>query len=226
MAGHQEGDPLFLGQAEDDLPDLHGGLNVQAVGGLVQNHQFRLGEEGQSQAHPLLHAQGELAAALLFVGGQAHDLQHPVHPGLVHVPVVPGGHAQVVLGREMFIQRRLFNESAHLGQGLLPVGHIGAEDGDGPLRGLGQAGDGLHDGGLPRTVGAQQPHHLPPFHGEGDVPGTPAVGVNLGEMVQGQYSVQGLYSFPQGSQRPAKGGRTPKATGLRGAPAASCEGSG
>ncbi len=71
---------------------------------------------------------------------------------------------------------------------------------------------------FPEPLGPSSPHHLPPFHGEGDVPGTPAVGVNLGEMIQGQYSVQGLYSFPQGSQRPAKGGRTPKATGLRGAP--------
>ena len=214
MAGHQEGDPLLSGQAEDDLPDLHRGLNVQAVGGLVQNHQLRLGQQGQGQAHALLHAQGKLAAALLAVGGQAHDLQHLLDAGLVHVGVVAGRQVQVVQSGEVFIQGGLLDEGPHLCQGPLPVGHGHPKEGGRPLGGLGQPRQGLHDGGLPRAVGAQQAHHLSPLHGEGDVPGAPAVGVDLGKMVQGQDGIQNTVLLSTAVQRPNRAGRPRRPSAL------------
>ena len=65
MAGDQNGGLPLPVQLEEQLPELHNALRVQAVDGLIQEEELRVVHESQGQAQPLLHAQRE-GLELLF----------------------------------------------------------------------------------------------------------------------------------------------------------------
>ena len=138
--------------------------------------------EGQGQAQPLLHAQGEVLEGLFPCGGQIHLLQH-----LVHHP--PAGNApleavvlQVLPRRQVGVEARGLHHGpgagAGPGQGLLPRL---AEQGELPLGGGRLGRHHPDDGGLARPVAAHQAVNLPLGNGQVGVIHRQVVPVPLGQ---------------------------------------------
>jgi hypothetical protein len=139
-------------------------VGVHVVGGFVQDQHVRLVEQGQQQVQPPLLTAGERADAHLLLGGRESELFEQlaggdlVLPGPVGVPVATHDVADplVEVVREAL---ELLGDLLH-GDGLAapdPTGH-GRER---PL-------DQCEQGGLPGSVGAQDPHPVrgPDVHGD------------------------------------------------------------
>ena len=85
MAGDQHGGAGGLRHGCNELPHLLHTRRIQTVGGLIQDEQLRAAQQGHGDAQPLFHAQGILSHLPVGIGGQVHDLQHPIDilPGYV-----------------------------------------------------------------------------------------------------------------------------------------------
>ena len=76
---HGGAQPLLELLNEGERLGLDG--HVQSSGGLVGDEDVRGAGQGDGDNHPLLHAAGELErVVVLALGGDAHHLQHLVHP--------------------------------------------------------------------------------------------------------------------------------------------------
>jgi hypothetical protein len=67
----------------DLVPEGLGRQDVQRAERLVHREDLGLGDERPGDAHPLLHAAGELAGIGVLVGAQAHRLEHLLQAGLL-----------------------------------------------------------------------------------------------------------------------------------------------
>ena len=192
-----DGHHRALEAADIVLQPLHG-VEIQVVGGLVQEKDVRVLQDEAAQVHPGLLPAGEAVEELLPHGlGDAQAVGHLAHGGggVVaadalklggELPVaaegglaaVPGGHGggqglhlrgQLLVTGEGGVQHVL-HCVAHREHGDLGDEPQAAAPGDDhlPLVGLQLPGEDAEEGGLAGAVAAQQPHPLPGLHLEGD----------------------------------------------------------
>lgn len=156
--------PLSV-QPEQQLPELHDALRVQAVDGLVQQEELRLVHQGEGQPKPLLHAQGEGLEFFLPGPGEADQLQRLVHAAPAGDAPLDAVVLQILFGGEIGVEGGGLHHDA--GAAPRPVqggGGGGAEEGQLSGGGPGLAGDQPDQGGLARAVPAHQAEDLPLFH--------------------------------------------------------------
>ena len=63
VAGHEDRHALLAGQCDQQLTNLHHAGRVEAVGGLVEDHQLRVVQQRAGETQPLQVAGGERAGA-------------------------------------------------------------------------------------------------------------------------------------------------------------------
>ena len=183
VAGDQNGGLPLPVQLKEQLPELHDALRVQAVDGLVQEEELRVVHEGQGQAQPLLHAQGEGLELLFPRVRQPHLLQGLVHALLSGNAPLDAVVLQVLPGGEVGVKGGDLHHGSGAGAGPGQGGGGGGpEQGDLPGGGVGLAGDEADEGGLARPVAAHQPENLPLFHGQGGVIQGQSVAVPAGQV--------------------------------------------
>ena len=181
----REGQVQIVHGSEDlDVQGAHGlqklelVLDIQVVGGLIQDHGPGLLGERAGHQHPLALTSGERVEFPVGILCHAGFLQ-----GFVGQAVILGS----VLFHELFMGRAPHQydllhaevkvECAHLGHdtqhpGRFPQGdliHGPAVQPHAAARGLQRAVNGLEEGGFPAAVGTHDPHELPVGHLHVDV---------------------------------------------------------
>jgi len=91
VAGEEDGHPVLVTQAAQQVAHFDEALGVQAVGRLIENEQPRVPQQRPGQPEPLLHAMGEGLDPVPLAGGQAHQLQGLVHRPVRGTPLSGGG---------------------------------------------------------------------------------------------------------------------------------------
>jgi len=177
--------PLLGGQPGDEADHLAGGGGVQARGGLVQEEDLGVVQQGAGQGHPLALAGGE--AVDPDVGQFGHgelleDLGRPVLGLVAGHPPDAGGEDEVLPGGQAIVQAGVLGEhtgpSAH---GVTVDRGIQAQD-RGPPRVGGQHSVEEADGrGLARPVGPEQRQDLARGDIEGQVVDGPLGPEGLGQ---------------------------------------------
>ena len=180
------------GHRGDEVAQPHPLFGVQPGGGLVQNQQLGVPQQGLGDAQPLPHPPGEAADPPAGVLAQVHLFQKLRHPA---VQLFPGelqalyrGHVPQKLVRpERGVQRRgLGLEPQHLpvagaqGVRVLAVPQHAAPGGPQNPR------HHVDQGGFPGAVGPQQAVH-PLLQGKGDVVQRCFMGVLLGQFPHFQF---------------------------------------
>jgi|GEM_PF-6291507 len=170
MGVQEEGDPLRL-LREQEIPHQDPSRRIQAGGGLVQEDQPGLVDEGLGQSQALPHPLGEGADGASGIGGQPHlfeQLRDPppqargIHPGKTAVEPENFLCGEPVREGEAFGQEADLPPGVSIPQGAAP--HPSA-----PGRGADQTQEHLHRGRLPGPVGAQETEDLPLRHPEGEI---------------------------------------------------------
>ena len=155
----------------DQLPDLRDLPGVQAYGGLVQDDDVRVPQNGLGNAHPLPVALGQVPdEPVTDIGdlGQVHD---PVHLlGQVFHALGPGHKPQILPGRPVHVHRGLLREVPQVPlcrHGILEnVYSVNAHLSGGGGK---TSGENVHGGGFSRPVGPQKAVDLPIGDGKGQV---------------------------------------------------------
>ena len=164
----------MLVQLLDDVEDLLHQDGGQTHGGLVQHQQAGLGHQGAAHGQHLLFAAGQgachLSAALLQPGEALVHIRDAVIK--LRRGAGEGSHLQVFLHRHLEEDLpALRHQSQTLGDDLMGRGapQALAQELDGAGMGGEQTCDGLQDGGLSGTVGADEGDYLPLIYLKGDV---------------------------------------------------------
>ena len=149
-----------LGQVADQVAHVLDLGGVEPVGGLVQDQDGRLVEDGLRHPHALAVAAGQGGDGDSPLGGQLGALQgladrrrpvlgpDPMERGLV-IQVVDDGHLRV----EGAVLRQIADAPLN---GAAVGGDVQPVDADAARVRLKEAGEHLHDGGLARPVVAEQ----------------------------------------------------------------------
>ena len=115
MTGDHHGDPSRGWQTGDQLADLVDAGGVQPVGGLVQDEELGLSQQGHGQTQPLLHAQG-IGPRLLAGGvGQAHGIQGLVDAGCAQM-LDPAHDVEVLPSGQVTVEGGLLDQGTHASQ--------------------------------------------------------------------------------------------------------------
>ena len=91
-------------QLRDQLAQVAGRLRVQAQGGLIQQQDGRVGDQGLADRHALLHAGGKLLHQVIGARGQLHAIEQLADAlfGDIGRDVIQGGEVFQVLARGQF----------------------------------------------------------------------------------------------------------------------------
>jgi hypothetical protein len=172
VRGHEDRDLLALLQLGDVAPDRAARLRVQADGGLVEEEHARRVQEAardlQASAHAAREGHHRRAAAL----PQPDHLEHLAHPagderGVDAVEL--GVQAQVLLGGEVAVERRVLEDEADVAPDVVALAHdVVAGDARAARRRLGQRAQHVDGGRLPGAVGPEEAEDLPGRHLEAD----------------------------------------------------------
>nr|BFF24014.1 hypothetical protein GCM10025732_19790 [Glycomyces mayteni] len=159
-------------ELEEALPDEVAGLGVEAGGGLVEDDQFGVVDEGARDGEAALHAAGEVGDLVLGAGGELHEVEEfggLGAGGLLPDAEVPGVDDEVLEDGEHVVEGVVLGDDAEAGAdgGAFGV-RVAAEDLQGAAGGLRDAADHPHGGGLPGPVGAEEAERLPAADGEVD----------------------------------------------------------
>ena len=156
----QHGDAELVADAVDQLQHGVALHRVEAVGGLVEQHQLRVVGEGLGELHPLALAGGhgaERPAALLAQPDLPQHVRCPVGGLAVGEAVDLGDVADEVdrlhVGREQVVLGGVAEQRPDLGAG---GGRVDAEHPDLALVGLVEPEDQPEQAGLAGAVGAEQ----------------------------------------------------------------------
>src|SRR6267378_3209436 len=157
----------------DESGDGAGGHDVKAVGGLVENHDGWIVDEGAGDGGFLHHSGGELVAAAVakFVHVQAiENVIHAHFQGDFFQAVEAAEVFNKFLGGEPAIEGGGGGEEADVGAnffGLLD--DIVAADDGGAIGGLEDGGEHAECGGFAGAIGAEEAVNLARLAGEADV---------------------------------------------------------
>jgi len=139
-------------------------LRVEPGGGLVDDDEPRIAQQGLRDAEALPHAAREPAELLLALVPEVHPLKQRLDHRLA---LAPSGdaleHREVIeqrQGAQVRIDPEVLREVAqHLPQPVLVAQHVDLPQPDAALVRVLQRGDGAHERGLARPIGPQQPEH-------------------------------------------------------------------
>src|SRR5579859_685523 len=157
----------------DEGSDGAGGHDVEAVGGLVENHDGRVVDERAGDGGFLHHAGGELVAAAVAEAVHVQTIEDVVDA------LFEGGFVEAIQAAEVF-DKFLGGEPAIEGRGGGEETDVGADffgmfddviaaDGGGAVGGLENGGEHAERGGLAGTVGSEEAVYLAGLAGEADV---------------------------------------------------------
>jgi len=153
----------------DQLPELRTRKRVHARGGLVEQKEVRVMDQGAAETELLLHAPGELSGGPVAEGRKAGALQQVCDPAAPLRCVVAEQlpeEVEVLEDRERRIEvlaqalRHIGDAGPHLGSAP-GVGHVVPKHFHAARLDLARAGDEGEQGGLADAVGADQRHHAP-----------------------------------------------------------------
>ena len=130
----------------------------------VQQQEVGPVHQRQSQAQPLLHAQGKVLKDLFSCVGQVSLLQHLVHRSFAGDTPLDAIVFQVLPGGEVGIEAGGLYHDPGTGTHLHEVLTRGPEEGDLPRRRHGLTGHHADDGGLSGAVAAYQAIDLALLH--------------------------------------------------------------
>ena len=171
MAAEDDGVPA--GQTADQRADLDDLPGVQADRGLVQDDDLREAEDRLGEAHPLPVALGKVPDQPVPHGrqlGELHDLVHRVGPSGPGELLQLRCEGEVLQGRHVRIQGRLFGQVADAAPDRVRLlEQIVAVDGHAAVGHADVAGEYVHGGGLPGAVGAEESVDLAVVHGEAEM---------------------------------------------------------
>ena len=211
--GHQHTHAGALAaDGRDQIPEALAGERVDAGGGLVQDQQVRVVDQGAAQAQLLLHAPGELAGGAVAEFQQAGGLQQAIN-------LLPTGRAakaeEVGEEGEVLVHRQAVVEVAaealgHVGNARggagthAVAGHVAAEHLQ--LAGLQLAGAGNQpqQGGLAHPVRADQAHHAARGDRQRDVPQRGGFPVVVADALEPGHGLSHWAASPSGC--PARAG--------------------
>src|SRR5258708_3540026 len=142
------------GKLAELLPDLGAQLRVDAHRRLVQDQQPWLVDDGAGQRAPRPHTATERGHDAVPPRGQIDQLERRLDTVVV-APVERGEKAQVLLHREVGVQRRLLGHVADLIE-RAEVGHPVTEDRDGTVISAEQPNQGADQGRFAGAVGTEQ----------------------------------------------------------------------
>ena len=157
----------------DESGDGAGGHDVQAVGGLVEDHDRGIVDEGAGDGGFLLHAGGELVAAAVAEAVHVQAVENVVNPLLERRLVQAIEAAKIFdefLRREAWVKSRGGGKKTHVSAdffGLLD--NIVAADSGGAIGGLENGREQSESRGLAGAVSAQEAVNLSRLAGETDL---------------------------------------------------------
>ena len=118
VAGEEDGDPVLLGHAADQLAHFVDARRVQAVRRLVEDQQFGDRQERHGDAEALAHALRVAANGRCASRGESRPTIARARCTWVGVRIDHAPHQlQVLVARQMRIERRAFDQRAHAAQG-------------------------------------------------------------------------------------------------------------
>jgi hypothetical protein len=164
LRGEEDGGPAGH-QLADELPHGAAAARVQAGGGLVQEDDPRVADQGHRQVEPPLHPAGVGAGRLPAGVGQVELVEQlgraPPAPAPAQVAQV--GHQGQVLGAgEQLVHRGELAGDPDRGTHRVRVpGHVMAADAHLAAVGADQGRQDVHRGGLAGAVGAEQREDRP-----------------------------------------------------------------
>ena len=155
VAADEDGHVLIGRQAGDEVAHVLHALGIEAVGGLVQQQQPGLSEQGLSDAQTLLHAQAVPADLVVPAVLEPHP-REGIRDHRVGVQAgVGAGDLQVGPAGHPLVEARRLDERAH----MLPLLHRVGLPEDGDVAGVrtDELQDAAHRCGFSRAVGTK--HH-------------------------------------------------------------------
>src|SRR5690606_39806082 len=81
VAGDEDGAP-FVGERAEEAAQPADTVRVEAVDGLVEDEELRVGQQSAGEGVPLPHPRGVVLHPPVGAAVQAHQFQHFVHPGV------------------------------------------------------------------------------------------------------------------------------------------------
>ncbi len=169
VAGEEDGDLALTAQFLEKLPNLYDPVGIEAVSGLIQNQEFRIGDQRPDDPQALLHPHGE--GAHLLVGGHCEPshLEEPVDLVGLGDPQQVGEDHQVLTSREVGVKPRSFDQGSHTREHFFAGTDLFSENLDAAAIGLGEPQEHPEGRGLSGTIVAEKTVDLSFFHGEGQV---------------------------------------------------------
>ena len=188
MAAHDDRAAEAPRHLADELAYLVDAGGVEAVGGLVQEHQPGVPHERGGDAEPLLHAEGEVADELSLRFGvvEAHHLEDLVDAAR-RKPTQAPHNLEVLARREVRVAARGLDERTDAAQYREAVGrrHPLTQHHGGTGARVHEPQQHLHRGGLACTVWAQEPVDRALRYGKLHVVDHCGIAVTLGETLGG-----------------------------------------
>ena len=153
----QDGHAVF-GEPVDLVPELAPGLRVDAGGGLVEQQQLGLVQDGRGQRQALLPAARERAGELVLAVGEAQPLERLGHPLAASVHGVDAGdEVEVLLDAEILVEAEALGHVADLALDRPRLlDDVVAEAGAAAPVGRQQAAQHADGRGLAAAVGAEE----------------------------------------------------------------------
>ncbi len=184
MGGQEQGLAL-ANQPAQALPDQMPGLRVEAGGGLVEDHQIGVVDQGAGQGQPAFHAAGQRGHQRLFLAGKAREVEQIVNPGFDFIPgqaEIAAVDEQVFPHREIRVQAVDLRYHTDPRPGRAASGRHGLADqfhaaGIGRDQAQGQA----QGGGLAGAIGAEQAVAFAGLDGQIDAIHHGVAGIGFGE---------------------------------------------
>lgn len=144
----------------DEIDDGAGGHDVEAVGGLVENHDGRIVDQGASDGGFLLHSGGELVAAAVAKAVHVEAIEDVVdaffESGLVEA-IEAAEVFDHFLGGETGVESGGGGKKADIGTNFFRIlDNVIAADGCGAASWLENGGEHAKRGGLASAIGAEQ----------------------------------------------------------------------
>ena len=145
------------GQGLERVAQLHDPARVQAVGRLVEQEELGVVEQRNGDAEPLLHPHRVSGDAVACPIAQAHQFEKLFDAGLSHGPTGRAHDPQVFARREVRVERRRFDQGAHVVEDVAPrTVEALAEERDRARVGADEPGQQAHRRRLAGAVGSQE----------------------------------------------------------------------
>ena len=208
MAGQNDG--VGLAQVVDQRANLDHLCGIQADGGLVQDDDLGVAQQGGGNAHTLAIALGQVADQPLlhvFQTGAAGGALDAFQAGCLGADAFELRHKhQILPHRHVGVQRRLLGQIPDAGFCFPGFLHdVVTVDPDSAAGGGQISGDDVHGGGLAGAVGPQQTVNAAIFHGEADVIHRAVVAVALCQVVHFDQSTHTPFLVLTGEKTPLPG---------------------